>query len=159
MLFIEAPTFNQPLQLTGICMNIAVSKHEHWSSVAPLPFEVVISAGQKAREESWDGAKLFFCNCSLFYFRIVSLLLASCFHLSLSVLAFSFIEIEGLKGLVSGEQTPPTSQGKQNMRNQRKKEYMIVLIINCIHSKKAEDQTCLYRNTMGLTNGIDYIQY
>lgn len=39
----------------GICANIAVTKYEHWSSLAPLPFEVVISAGQKAREESWDG--------------------------------------------------------------------------------------------------------
>ncbi|KAM1397470.1 hypothetical protein ACFX2I_015047 [Malus domestica] len=37
----------------GICADIAVSKHEHWSSLAPLPFEVVISAGQKAKEESW----------------------------------------------------------------------------------------------------------
>ncbi|KAM0979220.1 hypothetical protein EV1_015014 [Malus domestica] len=37
----------------GICADIAVSKHEHWSSLAPLPFEVVVSAGQKAKEESW----------------------------------------------------------------------------------------------------------
>ncbi|KAJ9559488.1 hypothetical protein OSB04_004648 [Centaurea solstitialis] len=41
----------------GICADIAGSKHEHWSSFAPLPFEVVISAGQKAREESWHGGK------------------------------------------------------------------------------------------------------
>ncbi|XP_009767496.1 coiled-coil domain-containing protein SCD2-like isoform X2 [Nicotiana sylvestris] len=39
----------------GICADIAGVKHEHWSSFAPLPFEVVISAGQKAREESWSG--------------------------------------------------------------------------------------------------------
>ncbi|KAI7746874.1 hypothetical protein M8C21_022252 [Ambrosia artemisiifolia] len=39
----------------GICADIAGSKHEHWSSFAPLPFEVVISAGQKAKEESWHG--------------------------------------------------------------------------------------------------------
>ncbi|MCD7451816.1 hypothetical protein HAX54_013529 [Datura stramonium] len=39
----------------GICADIAGAKHEHWSSFAPLPFEVVISAGQKAREESWTG--------------------------------------------------------------------------------------------------------
>ncbi|KAG8379549.1 hypothetical protein BUALT_Bualt07G0100600 [Buddleja alternifolia] len=39
----------------GICADIAVTKYEHWSSLAPLPFEVVISAGQKAREDSWDG--------------------------------------------------------------------------------------------------------
>ncbi|KAG2399346.1 Coiled-coil domain-containing protein [Vigna angularis] len=38
----------------GICADIAQSKHEHWSSLAPLPFELVISAGQKAREESWN---------------------------------------------------------------------------------------------------------
>ncbi|XP_027168816.1 coiled-coil domain-containing protein SCD2-like isoform X1 [Coffea eugenioides] len=39
----------------GICTDVAALKHEHWSSLAPLPFEVVISAGQKAREESWNG--------------------------------------------------------------------------------------------------------
>ncbi|GLT83847.1 hypothetical protein SLE2022_021160 [Rubroshorea leprosula] len=38
----------------GICTDIAALKHEYWSALAPLPFEVVISAGQKAREESWD---------------------------------------------------------------------------------------------------------
>ncbi|KAJ4959728.1 hypothetical protein NE237_019638 [Protea cynaroides] len=37
----------------GICADVAESKHEHWSSLAPLPFEVVMSAGQKAKEESW----------------------------------------------------------------------------------------------------------
>ncbi|KAK1259245.1 hypothetical protein QJS04_geneDACA021799 [Acorus gramineus] len=36
----------------GIYPDIAVSKHEHWSSFAPLPLEVVLSAGQKAKEES-----------------------------------------------------------------------------------------------------------
>ncbi|XP_022960214.1 coiled-coil domain-containing protein SCD2-like isoform X1 [Cucurbita moschata] len=35
----------------GICLDIAVTKYEHWSSLAPLPFEIVISAGQKAKEE------------------------------------------------------------------------------------------------------------
>ncbi|KAG6791378.1 hypothetical protein POTOM_000496 [Populus tomentosa] len=35
----------------GICADVAVSKHEYWSSLAPLPFEVVVSAGQKAKEE------------------------------------------------------------------------------------------------------------
>ncbi|PIN25356.1 hypothetical protein CDL12_01901 [Handroanthus impetiginosus] len=39
----------------GICADIAVSKCEYWSSLAPLPFEVVLSAGQKAREESCNG--------------------------------------------------------------------------------------------------------
>nr|XP_028952383.1 coiled-coil domain-containing protein SCD2-like [Malus domestica] len=38
----------------GICADIAVSKYEYWSSLAPLPFEVVISAGQKAKEERWE---------------------------------------------------------------------------------------------------------
>ncbi|KAH7866085.1 hypothetical protein Vadar_015418 [Vaccinium darrowii] len=38
----------------GICADIAISKHEHWSSLAPLPFELVISAGQKAKE-SWKS--------------------------------------------------------------------------------------------------------
>ncbi|XP_021289831.1 coiled-coil domain-containing protein SCD2 [Herrania umbratica] len=35
----------------GICADIALSKYEYWSSLAPLPFEVVVSAGQKAKEE------------------------------------------------------------------------------------------------------------
>ncbi|XP_027356234.1 coiled-coil domain-containing protein SCD2-like [Abrus precatorius] len=38
----------------GICADITQSKHEHWSSLAPLPFELVVSAGQKAKEESWN---------------------------------------------------------------------------------------------------------
>ncbi|XP_024964232.1 coiled-coil domain-containing protein SCD2-like [Cynara cardunculus var. scolymus] len=38
----------------GICADIAVSKHEYWSSLAPLLFEVVVSAGQKAKEECWE---------------------------------------------------------------------------------------------------------
>ncbi|KAH9602904.1 hypothetical protein KSS87_007224 [Heliosperma pusillum] len=38
----------------GICADIATSKYEYWSALAPLPFEVVISSGQKAKEESWD---------------------------------------------------------------------------------------------------------
>ncbi|XP_006483009.2 coiled-coil domain-containing protein SCD2 isoform X4 [Citrus sinensis] len=38
----------------GICVDVAVSKYEYWSSLAPLPFEVVISAGQKAKEECWE---------------------------------------------------------------------------------------------------------
>ncbi|CAM8920480.1 unnamed protein product [Rhodiola kirilowii] len=36
----------------GICADIAASKYEHWSSLAPLPFELIISAGQRAKEES-----------------------------------------------------------------------------------------------------------
>ncbi|XWS60205.1 hypothetical protein CRYUN_Cryun07bG0015500 [Craigia yunnanensis] len=38
----------------GICADIAVSKYEYWSALAPLPIEVVVSAGQKAKEEAWD---------------------------------------------------------------------------------------------------------
>ncbi|KAJ6846223.1 putative coiled-coil domain-containing protein SCD2 [Iris pallida] len=41
----------------GIYPDIAVSKHEHWSSLAPLPLEVVICAGQKAKEESRNKSK------------------------------------------------------------------------------------------------------
>ncbi|WCJ36338.1 Coiled-coil domain-containing protein SCD2 [Euphorbia peplus] len=41
----------------GICADIATVKHEHWSALAPLPFEVVISAGQKAKEVSSDTDK------------------------------------------------------------------------------------------------------
>lgn len=38
----------------GICADIAESKHEYWSSLAPLPLEIVLSAGQKAKEECWE---------------------------------------------------------------------------------------------------------
>ncbi|XVE63742.1 hypothetical protein DITRI_Ditri07aG0044700 [Diplodiscus trichospermus] len=38
----------------AICADIAVLKYEYWSALAPLPFEVVVSAGQKAKEEAWD---------------------------------------------------------------------------------------------------------
>uniref|UniRef100_A0A3Q7GFE3 Uncharacterized protein n=1 Tax=Solanum lycopersicum TaxID=4081 RepID=A0A3Q7GFE3_SOLLC len=41
----------------GICADIAASKHEYWSSFAPLPFELVISAGQKAKEECLEKGK------------------------------------------------------------------------------------------------------
>lgn len=43
--------FTSFLCFIGICADIAVSKHEYWSSLAPLPFEVVVSAGQKAKED------------------------------------------------------------------------------------------------------------
>lgn len=39
--------------LLGIYKDIAPSRHEHWSALAPLPFEVVISAAQKP-EDSWQ---------------------------------------------------------------------------------------------------------
>ncbi|XP_077240560.1 coiled-coil domain-containing protein SCD2-like [Tasmannia lanceolata] len=35
----------------GIHAEIAEPKHEYWSSLAPLPIEAVLSAGQKAKEE------------------------------------------------------------------------------------------------------------
>ncbi|XP_024013460.1 coiled-coil domain-containing protein SCD2 isoform X2 [Eutrema salsugineum] len=38
----------------GICADIAPSRHEHWSALAPLPFELVTSAAQKAKELSSD---------------------------------------------------------------------------------------------------------
>uniref|UniRef100_A0A1J3I575 Coiled-coil domain-containing protein SCD2 n=2 Tax=Noccaea caerulescens TaxID=107243 RepID=A0A1J3I575_NOCCA len=38
----------------GICADIAASRHEIWSALAPLPFELVISAAQKAKESSRD---------------------------------------------------------------------------------------------------------
>ncbi|KAG7556248.1 hypothetical protein ISN44_As11g023030 [Arabidopsis suecica] len=38
----------------GICSDIASSRHEKWSALAPLPFELVISAAQKAKELSQD---------------------------------------------------------------------------------------------------------
>ncbi|XP_010464000.1 PREDICTED: coiled-coil domain-containing protein SCD2-like isoform X2 [Camelina sativa] len=34
----------------GIQADIAGAKHEYWSSFAPLPFEIVLSAGQRARD-------------------------------------------------------------------------------------------------------------
>ncbi|CAD5332489.1 unnamed protein product [Arabidopsis thaliana] len=38
----------------GICADIAPSRHEKWSALAPLPFELVISAAQKTKELSRD---------------------------------------------------------------------------------------------------------
>ncbi|CAH8365079.1 unnamed protein product [Eruca vesicaria subsp. sativa] len=38
----------------GICADIAPSRHEKWSALAPLPVELVISAAQKAKELSGD---------------------------------------------------------------------------------------------------------
>ncbi|XP_074585478.1 coiled-coil domain-containing protein SCD2-like isoform X2 [Curcuma longa] len=42
----------------GIYPEVAVTKHEHWSSLAPLPLEVVISAGQKTKEKSHNRGNL-----------------------------------------------------------------------------------------------------
>ncbi|KAI7991773.1 Coiled-coil domain-containing protein SCD2 [Camellia lanceoleosa] len=41
-------------EVRGIYADIAMSKHKYWSSLAPLPFEVVVSTGQKAKEGCWD---------------------------------------------------------------------------------------------------------
>jgi len=49
----NATAFTFLLWLSDVCSDIATLKHEYWSALAPLPFEVVISAGQKAKEESW----------------------------------------------------------------------------------------------------------
>ncbi|CAL9168598.1 unnamed protein product [Musa hybrid cultivar] len=38
----------------GIYPEIAAAKHEYWSSFAPLPLEVVSSAGQKTKDDSWS---------------------------------------------------------------------------------------------------------
>lgn len=65
---------------TGVCADIAALKHDHWSSLAPLPFEVVISAGQKAREDSWDGM------CMVFVIQVLLLM----------VLQWSLISIQSL---------------------------------------------------------------
>lgn len=45
----------------GVHAEIASTKHDHWSSLAPLPLEIVLSAGQKAKEAfgSADGDGLF----------------------------------------------------------------------------------------------------
>ncbi|EXB67661.1 hypothetical protein L484_010229 [Morus notabilis] len=39
----------------GIHAEIAKARYEYWSSLAPLPVEVVLSAGQKAKEEKKDN--------------------------------------------------------------------------------------------------------
>jgi hypothetical protein len=39
--------------LLGICEDISTSRYEHWSALAPLPSEVVLSAAQKS-EDSWQ---------------------------------------------------------------------------------------------------------
>ncbi|KAK1698736.1 hypothetical protein QYE76_015433 [Lolium multiflorum] len=39
----------------GVYPEIAVSKHEHWASLAHVPLEVVLSAGQKHKEEPKIG--------------------------------------------------------------------------------------------------------
>ncbi|XP_072072439.1 coiled-coil domain-containing protein SCD2 isoform X2 [Arachis hypogaea] len=41
-----------------ICADVAISKYELWSSLAPLPFEFVLSAGQKVKEKCWKKSLL-----------------------------------------------------------------------------------------------------
>lgn len=43
------------LSFIGIHADIAEVKHAYWSSLAPLPLEVVLSAGQKAKDECSSG--------------------------------------------------------------------------------------------------------
>ncbi|XP_039006144.1 coiled-coil domain-containing protein SCD2-like [Hibiscus syriacus] len=40
----------------GIQADIAGVKYEYWSSFAPLPFEIVLAAGQRAREEDMSSS-------------------------------------------------------------------------------------------------------
>ncbi|KAF2590032.1 hypothetical protein F2Q70_00040513 [Brassica cretica] len=52
-----------------IFADIALSRHEHWSALAPLPFELVTSAAQKAKDLSWDKGSSKFCfslNCKVY---------------------------------------------------------------------------------------------
>jgi len=44
--------------LLGICEDISTSRYEHWSALAPLPSEVVLSAAQKS-EDSWQTGLIF----------------------------------------------------------------------------------------------------
>jgi hypothetical protein len=39
----------------GILAEIAGARYEYWSSFAPLPVEVVLSAGQRAKDENSSG--------------------------------------------------------------------------------------------------------
>ncbi|AED93200.1 coiled-coil protein [Arabidopsis thaliana] len=41
----------------GICADIAPSRHEKWSALAPLPFELVISAAQKTKDDQSKTAR------------------------------------------------------------------------------------------------------
>lgn len=73
--------------ILGIYPEIAVCKYEHWSSLAPLPFEVVISAGQKAKEESQDRGQLSFPSHFTFPLFLIACILEGfllCFFVFLS---------------------------------------------------------------------------
>lgn len=43
------------LLFLGIHADIAREKYEYWASLAPLPVEIVLAAGQKSREENLAG--------------------------------------------------------------------------------------------------------
>ena len=43
------------LYVTGIHAEIAGTRYEYWSSFAPLPVEVVLAAGQMAKDENVMG--------------------------------------------------------------------------------------------------------
>ena len=46
----------------GIYPDIAEAKHEYWSSFAPLPLEIVMAAGQKAKDDKLSGISMFVCH-------------------------------------------------------------------------------------------------
>jgi hypothetical protein len=50
---------NASASILGIHSDIAEQKLEHWSSVAPLALEVVLSIGQKARDGTLSGQNPF----------------------------------------------------------------------------------------------------
>lgn len=61
--------FFQFYPFVDIFADIALSRHEHWSALAPLPFELVTSAAQKAKDLSWDKGSSKFCfslNCKVY---------------------------------------------------------------------------------------------
>lgn len=57
--------FSRTSLFAGIQADIAGVKHEYWSSFAPLPVEIVLAAGQRAREEDISSKISFYI---VFYF-------------------------------------------------------------------------------------------
>lgn len=57
MLILKADTwvFCFTILVKGIYSDIAGAKLDYWSSLAPLPFEIVVAAGQKAKEDRLSG--------------------------------------------------------------------------------------------------------
>jgi len=41
--------------IAGIHAEIASARYDHWSALAPLPVEVVLATGQKAKDEDAFG--------------------------------------------------------------------------------------------------------